>query len=102
MPAANLILLTSLSGGKALERVMKHASIVSDDHGARELLVRISELEEDIIELQSICDARQHVIEELDKAAKERLSLIEELQRVAEERLSAMMKLDSALKKGAG
>ena len=94
--------LTSLSGGKVVERVMQHASIVSEDHGARELLVRISELEEDVIELQGICDARQHVIDELDKAAKERLGLIEELQRVAEERLSAMMKLDSALKKGAG
>src|SRR5207247_6091126 len=89
--------LTTLPGGKVLERVLHHAAIATDDVRERELLVRISELEEDLLELQGVCDARQAVINELDSAARERLALVENLHRVAEERLSVINQLQKAL-----
>ena len=46
----------------------------ADEHAAR-----IEVLERRIAELQSTCDARQKVIEELDQAARERLALVERL-----------------------
>jgi hypothetical protein len=89
--------LTRLRGGKELERVMQHSAIVTQDNRINELLIRIAELEEDKVELQSVCDARLEVIEELDKAAKERLRLLQEVHHVAEERLSAINQMEKAL-----
>ena len=98
--------LDSLPGGKVLNRVMQHAAIVGESSESRELLVRIAELEEDVAELQGICEARQGVIDEIKRAADERLRLVEELHRVAEERLATIQALDAALKgakpRGAG
>lgn len=87
--------LAAIPGGKTLERVMQHAAAVGADDRTHELLVRIAELEEDIAELQSICDARQKVIDELKIAADERLRLVEELHAVAAERLTAIEKLEA-------
>lgn len=87
--------LASVPGGKALERVLKHAHIANEDPASRELLSRIAELEEDIAELQGICEARQRVIDEIKQAADERLRLVEELHRVAEERLKAIQELEA-------
>lgn len=88
--------LESMPGGRVLERVMQHASIAGEGP-SRELLIRIAELEEDIVELQQVCDARQHVIDEVKKAADERLALVEQLHRVAAERLSEIERLQAAL-----
>lgn len=71
--------LETLPGGKMLDRVLKHSAIASEGALDRELLARIAELEDDVAELQGICDARQCVIDELKYAADERLRIIEEL-----------------------
>jgi hypothetical protein len=89
--------LDSLPGGKVLERVMRHAAIVGESGVARELLVRIAELEEDLAGLQSICEARQEVIDGIKHEADERLQLVEELHKVAAERLRVIEALQAAL-----
>ncbi len=89
--------LSTIPGGKVLERFLQHAEIATEDYRERELLVRISELEEDLVELQGVCDDRQEVINELDCAARERLALVQQLHRVAEERLSVINQLQTAL-----
>lgn len=89
--------LKALPGGNSLERVMQHAAIAAEDKATRELLVRVAELEEDIADLQGICEARQRVIDEVKLAADDRLRLVEELHRVAQERLAVIEKLQSAL-----
>ena len=66
-------------GEELEERFLRHAAVDEEGLHARELLVRISELEEDRQRLQEICDDRQRVIEELDRAAKERLELVNKL-----------------------
>lgn len=71
--------LTELPGGEMQERVMRHAAVGEEGAQSRELLSRIAELEEENEYLQSTCDDRQRVIEELDRAAKERLDLINRL-----------------------
>ncbi|HZZ95334.1 MAG TPA: GSCFA domain-containing protein [Usitatibacter sp.] len=64
---------------KTHRRVHHHAAVGGGDAAARELLVRIAELEEDVTELQAVCDARQRVIDELKHAADDRLRAIHEL-----------------------
>jgi hypothetical protein len=86
--------LAAFPGTKPLERVLRHAAIAAEGEG-RELLVRISELEEDIVEKQQICEERQRVIDELKGVADERLRLVEELHRVAAERLQRIEDLES-------
>ena len=66
-------------GGKVHGRVMRHAAASVDDARSRELLARVAELEEDLADLQSTCEARQQVIDGLKRAADERLALIERL-----------------------
>lgn len=75
----NLDSLQDDMGGDAHERVMRHAEEGDEGARARELLARISDLEEENLSLQNVCDERLHVIQELDKAAKERLALIQDL-----------------------
>jgi hypothetical protein len=91
--------LDPLTAGKPLERVLQHAdSLATEDDPQRELLVRIAELEEDVADLQRVCDERQKVIEELRQAADERLRLVEALDRAAAERLALVERLDGELK----
>lgn len=71
--------LSGIPGGDVQELVLRHAAMTESGAHSNELLVRISELEDENTELQKICDERMAVIEELDRAAKERLSLIEML-----------------------
>ena len=93
--------LTAIPGGKTLERVMRHAAVVGGDDRAHELLVRIAELEEDITELQRICDERQVVIDGLKLAADERLALVEKLHAAAAERLDVIHDLEARIAGGA-
>lgn len=77
----------SLPGEELHNRVMSHSAIVSENDRMHELLVRVSELEEDIGKFRQVCEERQLVINELSQAAAERLALIEKLSKIAEERL---------------
>ena len=91
--------LAPLAAGKPLERAMQHAAAsASEDDAQRELLVRIAELEEDVGDLQRVCDEREKVIAELGQAADERLRLVTELDRAARERLAVIERLDAELK----
>jgi GSCFA family len=67
-----------------------------------ELMETIHELEASNAQLQAVCDERQRVIEELDRAARERLALIERLtvqcddyRRSCEERAAVIERLSS-------
>jgi hypothetical protein len=51
----------------------------------RQLMLQLVDLEARNLELQHICDERQRVIDELDKAAKERLALVERLDALCRE-----------------
>ncbi len=72
--------LLDLPDGKNWERAIGDVTIVSDDPTIHELLARISQLEEDIVELRKICEQKERVILELDEAARDRLKVINELQ----------------------
>ena len=54
-------------------------TVENEDIFKNELFSRISELETQNVQLQTVCDERLKVIQELDKAAKERLEIIQRL-----------------------
>ncbi len=87
--------LADFAAGRVLGRVMRHVAIAAEGE-SRELLVRIGDLEEDVGELQRICDERQVVIDELKHAADERLALLEQVHAAAAERLVLLEKADAA------
>jgi hypothetical protein len=53
--------------------------IMSENEQMHELISRIAELENNCVDLQRICDERQHVIDGLKQTTDERLGLIMEL-----------------------
>ncbi len=69
----------SSTGSQKLDLFLDFASTESRDARDNETAARIAELEHQIAELQSVCDARQKVITDLDHAARERLALVERL-----------------------
>lgn len=70
---------TPLAAGKSINATEQEEFIMSDNDQIYELITRISELENNSINLQHICDERQHVIDGLKQAADERLDLIKKL-----------------------
>jgi len=67
------------TGSQKLDIFLDYAGKESRDPRDNELAARVGELERQLGELQSVCDARQKVIDELDHAARERLALVEKL-----------------------
>ena len=67
------------TGYDKLDIFLDFSAAEQRDPRGSELSARIDDLERQVVELQSVCDARQKVIEELDQAAKERLALVERL-----------------------
>jgi hypothetical protein len=67
------------TGSQKLDIFLDYAGAESRDPRDEELAARVAELERQLGELQSVCDARQKVIDELDHAARERLALVEKL-----------------------
>jgi hypothetical protein len=67
------------TGWDKLDIFLDFSADESRDPAGNELTARVAELERQVTELQSVADARQKVIEELDHAAKERLALVERL-----------------------
>lgn len=67
------------TGSQKLDIFLDYAGSESRDPRDEELAARVAELERQVSELQSVCDARQKVIDELDHAARERLALVEKL-----------------------
>jgi hypothetical protein len=61
----------------------------------------VAELEEDIGELQRICDERQVVMDGLKQAADERLALVEKLHAAAAERLEVITRWKRGWRQGA-
>ena len=67
------------TGWDKLDIFLDFSAAEQRDPRGNELTARIDDLERQVVELQSVADARQKVIEELDLAARERLALVERL-----------------------
>jgi hypothetical protein len=71
--------IVSLAGEKIIHSSAQEGLIMSENDQVHELLTRISQLENNSITLQHICNERQQLIDGLKQVADERLDLINKL-----------------------